>query len=511
MLIPGIDEPPNAPPPLPPPRYISGIDQTHLPPGVRDERHFGPRSTASFASGYSIMASSFAEEQPRDGFNGDGNEGCSSHPTDRFYESLRTKFGLHHNSFQFQSPADIHGDSMKKKLDPVRMLDKSPSQSILSASINELLPQRPSAEGRFHPALGVPSQLPIHARDIPGSPVRSTNTPLPPAVSPRSAPFHYRVRSPKDGSDIDRSPRTRSYDFNAEDMGIEETRDVKRPHFNDVYPPGSHKRRAPNPSNEYISAADMELARGSPQPRLTTIPQGTTIPSIPSTSWSNSCMPTMPISTTITTANSFGQGLPGLSLGGISPASKRSPRATPMSLNPNPRNSISGRSAVYASTASGASSREIGGIQKSGCPKLQEVFLCDCCPKRPRQFDTVEKLNTHKAKKPYNCSSCGNCFKNRNHAERHENSLHVRRHSWSCSALSGYDRVFHDSTNRPGEADACGYCGDEFHRSGSGPGASAPRHASKQDWAQRIQHLQETHKFRKCNSSKKFYRADHFR
>lgn len=294
MLIPVIDEPPNAPPPLPLPRYISGNDQTHLPPNMRGKRDFGPGSTAFFASGYGSMARSFAEERPSflrrdiDGLNGDRDEGYLGYSTDRyeslcsgqlgwskpankfgvhrFCESLRTEFGLHHKHFQFQSPAHIHGDSMKKKLDPVRMLDKSLSRS-LSASVNELLPQRPSAVGRFPPALSVPAQFSIRPRDIWGSPI---------------------------------------------------------------------------------------------------------------------CF--------AITAHSFGQRLPGLSLGGISPTSERSPRATPVYLNPSPRNSISGRSAMYASTVSGASSREIGGIQKSGCPKLQEVFLCDCCPKRPRQFDTAEKL-----------------------------------------------------------------------------------------------------------------------
>ncbi|KAG8665073.1 uncharacterized protein FPOAC1_013051 [Fusarium poae] len=125
--------------------------------------------------------------------------------------------------------------------------------------------------------------------------------------------------------------------------------------------------------------------------------------------------------------------------------------------------------------------------------------------------------SAHNAEKQYECSFCGNRFKNKNEAERHQNSLHVRRHSWSCSALSGYDRAFHDCTNRPGEADTCGYCGDEFTRSGRGPGSgalnsgNAPRHATEQDWDGRIRHLQDVHKFRECNSSKKFFRADHFR
>lgn len=531
MSIPGIDETQsNVPPPLPPPRYLPGTEPANLPPDMRGKRDFGP-NTASFASGYGSMASSFAEERPsylrRDmgSFNGDRDEGYSSYSTDRSRESLRSEFGLHHNHFQFQSPAV---DSMKKKLDPVRMLDKSPPRSLLSASVNELLPRRPTAESRFPPALSVPVQLPIHTRNILGSPARFTETPLHSAISPRSAPFHYGDRSPNDGSDIDRSPRTRtrrnnsddatstqgSYDFNgAEEMEMEET-SLKRLHIDDAYLAGGQKRRAASPPDEHISAAQMELARrsrGSPQPRLTTIPQGTTIPSVPSTSRSNSYMSTMSVPTTITTANSFGRRSPGLSPGGISPTSCNSPYTTPISLNPSPRNSISGRSAMHARTVSSASSRKMGEAQKSGGPKLQEFFMCDCCPKKPKRFETAEELNAHEAEKQYNCSFCGNRFKNKNEAERHQNSLHVRRHSWSCSALSGYDRAFHESTNRPGEADACGYCGDEFPRSGRVPGVNVPRHATEQDWDDRIRHLQETHKFRECNSSKKFYRADHFR
>ncbi len=113
--------------------------------------------------------------------------------------------------------------------------------------------------------------------------------------------------------------------------------------------------------------------------------------------------------------------------------------------------------------------------------------------------------------KQYGCNYCGNRFKNKNEAERHQNSLHVRRHSWSCAALSGYDRAFHESTFRPGEADTCGYCGEEFPRSGYVPGRADAHRATDQDWDDRIRHLQDVHKFGECNASKKFFRADHFR
>lgn len=131
--------------------------------------------------------------------------------------------------------------------------------------------------------------------------------------------------------------------------------------------------------------------------------------------------------------------------------------------------------------------------------KLLFFFLFDETQHADRAY------STHEAEKQYECTFCGNRFKNKNEAERHQNSLHVRRHSWSCSALTGYERAFHDSTATPGEADTCGYCGKEFGR--NGPNASV----TDEDWEKRIRHLQDVHKFRECNASKKFYRADHFR
>lgn len=113
--------------------------------------------------------------------------------------------------------------------------------------------------------------------------------------------------------------------------------------------------------------------------------------------------------------------------------------------------------------------------------------------------------------KQYECAYCKNRFKNKNEAERHQNSLHLRRHSWSCAALSGYSAAFHISSIRPTEADTCGYCGDEFTRTGAGPNGVEGRIASDRDWELRIQHLIDVHKFGECNHAKKFFRADHFR
>lgn len=130
-------------------------------------------------------------------------------------------------------------------------------------------------------------------------------------------------------------------------------------------------------------------------------------------------------------------------------------------------------------------------------------------------FFANEDYSSHVQEKQYECAYCRNRFKNKNEAERHQNSLHLRRHSWSCAALTGFPAAFHPSSTRPNEADTCGYCGEEFPRSGiSSPlSASDPpvAVATDRDWDARIQHLQEIHKFGECNHAKKFFRADHFR
>ena len=113
---------------------------------------------------------------------------------------------------------------------------------------------------------------------------------------------------------------------------------------------------------------------------------------------------------------------------------------------------------------------------------------------------------------------CPNRFKNKNEAERHQNSLHLRKHSWSCAVLNNsFDSAFYASNNIPPADnspsqsqpppsstsltafDTCGYCGAQF------PNEPAP------DWEARGAHLNGVHKFGECNQSKKFFRADHFR
>ncbi|CAM1510055.1 Fc.00g003900.m01.CDS01 [Cosmosporella sp. VM-42] len=78
-------------------------------------------------------------------------------------------------------------------------------------------------------------------------------------------------------------------------------------------------------------------------------------------------------------------------------------------------------------------------------------------------------------------------------------------------ALQSTHWAFHDSVLQPGMADVCGYCGEEFPRSEPGMDLSGDSQASLEDWDERFRHLLEVHKFKECNTGKKFFRADHFR
>ncbi|KAI3527098.1 hypothetical protein CABS01_10789, partial [Colletotrichum abscissum] len=556
VAIPGSGDRINAPPPLPPPRLP--FDDPHM-------HHQEPRQHYRDPSSYSPREHSYhdslgsLDDRPhymRSGYRHD--EGYASMGSSSASASTRSEcslpsisagFGLHHNQFQFQSGADAFTD-MKKKLAPLKTFDNKPPGSLLSASstssTSDPFSRRLSGDMRV-PPLSVPTSLPLHLKtsNLLDSPDRYTQTPhsaLSP--SPRSQPFHLGqdYRSPRSVSDLDRSPPTRtrrnnsddasSHSYEVEEMEMEETNSMKRLRIEDPmrahYDGAGAKRRAsadPDDSVPLGFTTQSDLLRrrdgnqrGSPTPRLSVIPQGSiSSPSGRAGSYSSN-LSLLTGSITSMGSSSFGRVSPGgLSPGGISPGgtdpSCSSPYSASMSLNPSPRGSLS--RAPHQRTISEsrplASPRKLTEVSKPGGTKISGFFMCDCCPKKPKKFESAEELASHEAEKQYECSFCGNRFKNKNEAERHQNSLHVRRHSWSCSALNGYDRAFHDSTNRPGEADSCGYCGEEFPRNGRGPGASAPRHATDQDWEERIRHLQEVHKFRECNSSKKFFRADHFR
>ncbi|KAI9886765.1 MAG: hypothetical protein M1823_001408 [Watsoniomyces obsoletus] len=192
---------------------------------------------------------------------------------------------------------------------------------------------------------------------------------------------------------------------------------------------------------------------------------------------------------------------PGSELG----SSSGSPCVRSSSLNPSPRDAPA-RTAHHRATSevkvpSGIRTAPRHGSTISdsqGLSRRPVVLLCDCCPKKPRRFDTADELRIHQTEKQYSCQYCNNRFKNKNEMERHQNSLHLRRHSWSCAALRDIKDAFHSSPYKAGTVDVCGYCGAEFS-------------ATPADWDARVEHLNNVHKFGECNQAKKFFRADHFR
>ncbi|KAK3353369.1 hypothetical protein B0T25DRAFT_209264 [Lasiosphaeria hispida] len=300
----------------------------------------------------------------------------------------------------------------------------------------------------------------------------------------------------------------------------------------DYYQAGQKRRASSPPSDDIPQASDRLrrregglMSRGSPTPRLTVIPLQGSILSPSSVSRSGSYTSNLTASS-ITGLGWYGRWSPnGLSPGGLPPTDPSSPYAALLSAVTSPRSAVSGSIALpsphqwtrseQAMTGQPgrplASPRKLTEIPKNSsslvAAKMKGPYMCECCPKKPKKFETEEELKNHEAEKQCECLFCGRRFTDKNEAEQHQNSLHVRRHSWSCSALTGYERAFHDSTTKPGEAGTCGYCGDEFPRSGRNP---AGAFTTEQDWEERIRHIQDVYKFRECNPSKISYRADHF-
>ncbi|OAQ58455.2 C2H2 finger domain-containing protein [Pochonia chlamydosporia 170] len=568
VSMPGLDLKDDVP--QPPPRHIPFLASPARPEKSMDELRDYGRSASFVQVGYGNLCSSLPDERPDSGSSVNGNESYASYTAaersvattspvhdlverdgsngiveaDLNTDSLdyRPAEFMRHDKVYFQTAADLHGDSMKNKLDPIRRFVRSPRSVASSTLIDQAHRQLDPRALR----LSIPIKLPIHSNLLFETPSRMSKTFILSDVSHRPAlvrHFPGEQRMPKDGLDYVCSRRGHSWQNNtghassthgnyefaaAEDMETHEATAPKRFQPGGAYAAIDRERGAASPLAEYhlIHGGSTDPQRDlssldSSIPRLTVMPKGSSVSARSSAAISrfNSYISTMSTGpSAVTTAASFGnRSLRALSPCGASPTSCNSPYMTPGSVVLTSRTSISVMGETYERNISSTGSRKLAGVQKSRGSKVQRVYLCGCCPKKRKKFETAEDLSTHEAEKQYGCPFCGNRFKNKNEIERHLNSLHVRRHSWSCSALSGYDQTFHDSTSHAGEADTCSYCGVEFPRSGNGlgneslTGGIAPKHATDQDWDDRIRHLQEVHKFRECNSSKKFYRADHFR
>ncbi|KAL8343593.1 hypothetical protein RB601_004217 [Gaeumannomyces tritici] len=594
------DEPP---PPLPPPRFvpIDGPTGDHPQYPEPYTRH---NPSMSAGSGYGSMAESVKREPGRwPPIKAERDEGYGSFSSmassSRSQNSIPSRFGPQADRLPWKPSVDAYDNAQLSKLNSHRSLNnRSPTQrpnfgSSLGDSLRHSTTPAPERLQMLKPL-----SLPTRTKQQPmlESPSRFTETPLTSAASPRSTPFTpLDHRSPMDGGmDFERSPVPRvrrtdsmsvpddstvstqgSYEMIAEDTDfpMEETTRLRgfhidaadhqgvRPKRKASSPPGGDEPYSIPSSNDMLRRREGGASRGSPTPRLSMLPHGSSMSSVGGRSGSMVSNLSLQVSSLSSQGmfNGAGRLSPGgMSAGGLSPTDQSScgsPFGTPMSLTASPRSSIS-RTTPHNRTLSDQNRQPLASPRKlsevvakpsTAVSKIKGFYMCECCPKKPKKFETKEDLryvghllatclwclcftnsnlcfhslpsSAHELEKQYECSFCGNRFKNKNEAERHQNSLHVRRHSWSCSALSGWDRTFHESTTQPGQADVCGYCGKEFARSGPPGSASGAQGAAagnawvatEQDWEERHRHLTDAHKYRECNASKKFYRADHFR
>ncbi|KAF7946653.1 hypothetical protein EAE96_009645 [Botrytis aclada] len=542
---------------------------------ISDERpDIGRRgsSNATITAHPSKDASNLAIALPKD----EGYSSLSASNASIGSTQSRTSIGFQSSVHDtYQTSAQAYDKSLLQKLGsrgdnftPSRPFAKSP----FSSSVNDASPTSRIAREHGHPTLK-PLSLPIHTHKpaLAESPInRWADSPLSSGISPgntypRLSNLNtFDFRSPTDMVDNERSPHpynmrsgsiaddassiaSQSRDsfqmpspeyeegFHMEETGLRRLQIGEEYHGrSEGYSPCSttagQKRRASSPPRDDSlhllrtvgSASDLARrresgSRSTPSPRFhsssTSISSTTSLPR-------NSFSSTLSVTaSSATSMGSYGR----LSHGGLSPGpmdinTDMSYNGS-MSLNPSPRGSISARTTHHRAlsesrplTNARKMPEALGHVKHNSAPSRQGGFICECCPKKPKKFDTQEDLNTHEQEKQYECLYCRNRFKNKNEAERHQNSLHLRRYSWSCAALLDWAHAFHPSPSRPNDADTCGYCGEDFPRTGVANHEGTPMPvATGEDWDLRGAHLQDMHKFGECNHAKKFFRADHFR
>lgn len=213
----------------------------------------------------------------------------------------------------------------------------------------------------------------------------------------------------RDGYDQRTSPDCEG-DFNMEETGFRRLQIDEYTGRLDSYSPGStagQKRRASSPPGDdgptlhtVGSASDLfrrreSVSRTSPVPRFHS--NSGSVSSTASGPRNNSYASTLSIApSSATSMSSYGR----LSPGGISPGGtdiSDSPYLA--SLNPSPRGSVSRTNhhrTLSSDTRSLMSSRKVlensNSSKHSASPKLQGVYMCECCPKKPKKFDTPEEL-----------------------------------------------------------------------------------------------------------------------
>lgn len=344
---------------------------------------------------------------------------------------------MSHDQYQFNRPNGNDYDSaLKKKLDSRRTFDNRspPRRSALSASASDPVSHMAARENRLHSQL-TPLSLPIRQSNnkLIDSPGRYTDTPPQSALSPRG-PFYgastIEFRSPIEPTDLDRSPfsRTRrnnsgslpddatisthsSYDNNGDDndFPMEDRSQMEDSFLRSEHQAIGQKRRASSPPGDDIPMQGMSgscellrrregASRASPTPRLSGI--GASISSMSSTSRSGSFASNTPLTTNLSSISSYvGRSPGGMSSGGLSPvdAISSSPYSISNSLGHSPRASMARvphQRNLSSETRRLTSPRKVSDVSvKAGISKIPGgYFMCDCCPKKPKKFETAEEL-----------------------------------------------------------------------------------------------------------------------
>jgi hypothetical protein len=295
---------------------------------------------------------------------------------------------------------------MKNKLNPIRTIDNPSSR-------------RSMFESRL-PPLSMARTCSILEEDD-----RFTHTPIYSAMSPLGpGPFHS-FRGDHRSPESDHSPRQRSrrtnsgsfhddatistqgsydnmHDIDELEMDDTSASSMGRLRIDDAtghYPGIPLKRRASSPPAEETGlhgvASQSDLfrrreprSRGSPTPRLATMPKGSlSLGSLMSTHSTGG-------TSSVTSYTSYGRRSPG-AMSPTSDASCSSPFQTPISLNPSPRGSLSRPSHQRNDSRPVVSPRKLTDVAKATVAnghKIQDFYMCECCPKKPKKFDSVDEL-----------------------------------------------------------------------------------------------------------------------
>lgn len=129
----------------------------------------------------------------------------------------------------------------------------------------------------------------------------------------------------------------------------------------------------------------------------------------------NSLGSSLGMSSIPSSATSYGSGR--LSPCTLSPsydpdARMQPPASNPKALRPNSAASSAPHQRSLSQCSQGAPSTSPGTStphsRNCSVSQLQGVFMCECCPKKPKKFDTEEELRSHESEKQYTCAYCPN-------------------------------------------------------------------------------------------------------